>query len=150
MNIHPLHTVICTDKLAKTVNFYEDFFDFYPIFETEDHVIMQRGGDVKTQIAIVDINHESLPDGFRKVTTGLMLNFPVDDIQKSYEHFYYEGIDIASELQAASCGQSYFMLRDPNDNLITIQEKQRTECVALAGTERPLEAVGVTPDKIMA
>ena len=150
MNIYTLHTVICTDKLVKTVNFYEDFFDFYPVFETDDHVIMQRGDDVRSQIAVVDANHETLPEGFRKVTSGLMLNFPVDDIQKSYEHFYYEGIDMASELQAAPCGQSYFMMRDPNDNLITIQEKQRTGRVTLIDNERPLEAVGVTPDKIMA
>lgn len=150
MNIHPLHTVICTDKLVKTVNFYEDFFGFYPVFETDDHVIMQRGSDKKSQIAIIDINHESLPEGFRKVTSGLMLNFPVDDIKKSYEYFYYEGIDMASELQEASCGQDYFMMRDPNDNLITIMQKERTECVTLTNPERPLEVVGVTQSQIMA
>lgn len=150
MNIHPLHTVICTDKLVKTVNFYEDFFEFVPVFETEDHVIMQRGDDTKSQIAIIDVNHASLPEGFRNVTSGLMLSFPVDDIQKSYEHFYYEGVDMASELAMASCGQNFFMMKDPNNNLITLTEKERTECVTLINNERPLETLSVTQNQIMA
>lgn len=150
MNIQPLHTVICTDKLVKTVNFYEDFFDFVPVFETDDHVIMQRGSDKKSQIAVIDVNHEALPEGYRKVTTGLMLNIPVEDIQKSFEHFYYEGLDLASEVAEAKCGQTYFMIEDPNNNLITIFEKKQTERVALIDHERPLDTVGVTQNKIMA
>ncbi len=150
MNIHPLHTVICTDRLVKTVNFYEDFFEFVPVFETEDHVLMQRGDDVKSQIAIIDVNHASLPDGFRNVTSGLMLSFPVDDVKKSYEHFYYEGVDMASAPATASCGQEYFMMKDPNNNLITLIENERTECVAFIDNERPLETMSATQDQIMA
>jgi predicted enzyme related to lactoylglutathione lyase len=146
MNIHPLHTVICTDKLAKTVNFYEDFFGYAPVFERDDHVVLRRNGERGTEIAIMDIEHESIPDGFRKVTTGLMLNFYVESLDESFEYFYYEGVDIASEVSEAPCGEKFFMLKDPNDNLITImrkEHKQRSD-VTPAEIEPPFDAVAAS------
>ena len=134
------------------MNFYEDFFGYVPVFEKDDYVILRREGMSETEIAIIDINHTSIPEGFRNVTTGLMLSFYVENLEESYEHFYYEGLDIASELAESSCGGSYFMLKDPNDNLITIMQKEHVErsCVTCVDIDPPLDVTGVTPQHQMA
>jgi predicted enzyme related to lactoylglutathione lyase len=147
MNIHPLHTVICTDKVARTVNFYEDFFGYSPVFERGNHVILRRNGVRESELAVVGVDHVSIPDGFRNVTTGLMLNFYVEDLEESFEHFYYEGLDIASEMSDAPCGEKYFILRDPNNNLITIMKKEHRERNSEdpANIEIPFDATCTAP-----
>jgi len=118
-----LYPIISTADLRKTTNFYEDFFDFVPVFEMEGYVFMHRKDREDMCLALMDANHADIPEEFRKPAQGLILNFPVDDVHAAYEACYMEGLDIRSEPAIAACGRRHFFVTDPNGILIDVMQE---------------------------
>jgi len=117
------YPIICSDNFEQTVAFYEDHFEFVPSLEMEGFVILSRETWQNVYLAVIDCNHEAIPERFRKPVSGMILNFPTDKVQKIYDRLYDEGLDIVSEPVDAKCGRKHFYVEDPNGILIDVAEE---------------------------
>lgn len=120
------YPVLCTKKYAQTVNYFEDHFDYAPEFELPNFSILKRKGHDNNYIAIIDDNHEQIPEEFRGSTKGVILTYPVDNINTTYQQLYWEGLNILSEPVEAICKETkHFYVVDPNGILIDIVENPK-------------------------
>tara|TARA_B100000780_G_scaffold242657_1_gene185540 strand:- start:139 stop:615 length:477 start_codon:yes stop_codon:yes gene_type:complete len=117
------YPVICTRNYAQTVNFYEDHFGFAPEFEMPDFSILKRSDSENDYIAIIDENHEVIPKQYHRSIKGMILHFPVKDVNVAYQQFYWEGLNIITEPgQSPNIGLKHFFVEDPNGILISVAE----------------------------
>ena len=121
------YPIICSEKYIKTVNFYEDHFEFVPEFEEANFVILKRKDRDDIYLAIIDTNHKGIPDRYRKSVSGMILNYPVKDTRAAYQQYYWEGLNIVSEPEVSSCARKHFFVEDPNGILIDIAEDVEIE-----------------------
>lgn len=117
------YPIICTDDYVQTVNFYEDHFDFRPEFELPQFSIIKRQGDDNSFIAIVDKNHDCIPEQYQAKTKGMILHLPVGNADMAYQQLYWEGVSIIREPSIVpDIGAKHFYVEDPNGILIFIAE----------------------------
>ncbi|MCB1531941.1 MAG: glyoxalase [Alphaproteobacteria bacterium] len=117
------YPIICTEKFKDTVNYYEDHLGFVPQFEIfQNFVILKRDTYADVFIAIVDAHSQEIPQEYRRKSSGIILNFPVEDVQKTYDEFYIEGLEVLNEPKVSICGRKHFFVVDPNGILIDVAE----------------------------
>ena len=117
------YPIICTGDFVHTVAFYEDYFEYVPVLEMENFVILQRKEWSDMYLAIIDSNHQAIPARYRKPVRGMILSFPVHSAQKAFLELYMEGLNVLSEPEPALCGRSHFFVEDPNGILIDVAEE---------------------------
>ena len=73
------------------------------------------------EIAIIDKNHETIPERFRQQSKGIILNFEVEDVDKTYERISKdENMNILLEIQNEEWGQRHFIFEGPDNLLIDV------------------------------
>ena len=75
-------------------------------------------GGVGYQLALLEYTHPSVPAGFRQATSGLILNFEVENVDAEYERLMAAGLKAHLELRSEDWGQRHFITSDPNGILI--------------------------------
>ena len=116
------YPIICTENFKQTVAFYEDHFDFVSAFELDGFVILQRQNWPDMYLAIIDSHNKAIPEAYQRPTSGMILNFPVDDAKSTYDRLYWEGLNLVTEPQNALCGRKHFFVEDPSGILIDVAE----------------------------
>lgn len=117
------YPIICTDKFRDTVNYYEDYLGFSVQFEiVQNFVILKRNSYKDVYVAILDINNHEIPEEYRRSSSGVILNFPVEDVEKAYDELYIEGLEILDKPKISICGRKHFFVVDPNGILINVAE----------------------------
>lgn len=116
------YPIICTHKFVETVNFYEDYLNYSPEMEMVNYVILKRNDWDNCYLAIIDTAHPGIPDQYRKQVSGMLLNYPVNNVDQTYEDLYWEGLNIVSELTTTPCFKKRFFIEDPNGILIAVGE----------------------------
>lgn len=115
------YPIICTDKYAETVGFYEDGLNFEPIYEEDEKFITLRRRDNHDQhLSVISMDYKWLREKDRRVPAGLILFYGVDDLEKTYDQFYLDGMNVVSEIQTSPDGAKYFLMEDPNEILIAL------------------------------
>jgi len=120
MKLTSYYPVICTAALAETRAFYEGFFDFAPVFESDWYVHLTSRSDSRVNLAIMDHSHPTIPDGYRKPAQGLLLNFEVEDVDAVYEKARAAGLNIRLTLRDEDFGQRHFIMADPSGVLVDV------------------------------
>lgn len=116
------YPIICTENYVKTVNFYEDHFEFIPEFELSGFTILNHKHNENMYLAIMDRTHDAIPEQYKKTVSGMILNYPVKDVNAAYQQYYWEGLNIVSEPAVAPCARKHFFIEDPNGILIDIAQ----------------------------
>jgi uncharacterized glyoxalase superfamily protein PhnB len=117
-NFHP---TIVSEKLGPTVNFYEDYFGFVATLEQDGFTLLQKEANPNDRIAIFDKTHQCVT-GRVNTVQGLILNIAVDDVKKTYDALYMEGLEIYKEYGTDIHGRKHFVVFDPNGVLINVHE----------------------------
>jgi catechol 2,3-dioxygenase-like lactoylglutathione lyase family enzyme len=121
MNIKSLYTVICTEDVETSKDFYLKHFPFEITFEADWYVSLKTKSEPHFELALLDATHETIPTDHRKsVSGGLILNFEVEDVDAIYQAFKNAGIPIHLELHSEAFGQRHFIIADPNNVLIDV------------------------------
>lgn len=121
------YPIVCTEKFVQAVAFYEDHFGYSPAFEMDGFVILKRQDRDDAYLAIIDSNHGVIPEHYRRSVKGMILNFPVENVNSTFQEFYWEGLNIVSEPESALCGRKHFFVEDPNGILIDVAENVSIE-----------------------
>lgn len=117
------YPIICTVSFAKTINFYEDHFEFLVAYETESFAILKRKNASSIYLAVMDTEHAPVPEHYHRHAGGMILNFPVHDVEQAYKELYWEGLTILGEPSVSeSSGRKHFFVEDPNGILINIAQ----------------------------
>ena len=114
------YPVIMTGDVAGTARFYQDHFRFKPVFDSDWYVHLQSEEDPSVNLAVLDGDHETVPEEGRGRATGLLLNFEVEDVDAVHERVASAGLPILRSLRDEEFGQRHFITRDPNGVLIDV------------------------------
>ena len=120
MNVTSYYPVIMTRDVAGTQAFYERHFGFRTLFTADWYVHLQLDGDESVNLAVLDGQHETIPQSGRGVVGGVLLNFEVDDVDAVYAHVQAAGLPILRTLRDEAFGQRHFITTDPNGVLIDV------------------------------
>ena len=118
MKIESLYPVLGTERIEELREFYTALLQLEVTFEADWYVSLKSPGEPTFQLALLDHTHPSVPEGFRRPTTGLILNFEVEDVDAEYARLQQAGLPIHLELRSEDWGQRHFITADPNGVLI--------------------------------
>lgn len=114
------YPVILTDQVSETTAFYRAHFAFAPAFESDWYVHLQSEEDPKVNLAILQGDHETVPEPARGRVSGLILNFEVEDVDAVFDRAKKDGLPILLPVRDEDFGQRHFITQDPNGVLIDV------------------------------
>lgn len=114
------YPIICTKDYVKTVNFYEDYLNYSPVFELESYVVLKRNDWNNSYLAVIDTTHPNIPAQYQRQVSGMMLTHPVLNVQAARDQFYFEGVQIITSPDACLSIKDQFLIEDPNGVLIMV------------------------------
>ncbi|MDO9357497.1 MAG: VOC family protein [Polaromonas sp.] len=120
MKVTSYYPVIMSADVAGTAAFYQTHFGFEPLFTADWYVHLQLESDPSVNLAILDGQHETIPQVGRGRVSGLLLNFEVDDPDAVHDRLVRAGLPILRSLRDEAFGQRHFITSDPNGVLIDI------------------------------
>ncbi len=120
MNLTQYYPVLQTSDVQGTAKFYQDHFAFTPMFETDWYVHLQSKTDPHVNLAILDGQHETIPEAGRGSSRGFILNFEVSDVDDVYSALRDAGLPILKPICDEAFGQRHFITADPNGVLIDV------------------------------
>ncbi|MFS8047491.1 VOC family protein [Rhizobium sp. BR 314] len=120
MKVTSYYPVIMTERVEETAAFYRTHFGFQENFASDWYVHLQHGQDSAINLAILDGQHETIPEQGRGRVAGLLLNFEVDDVDAVYDRVRRAGLPILLAIRDEAFGQRHFITADPNGVLIDI------------------------------
>ncbi len=120
MKVTSYYPVLMVDDVAATSAFYVAHFGFKALFEADWYVHLQSASDDTVNLAILNGQHETVPQAARGRAAGLLLNFEVEDVDTVHKRLVDAGLPIHLSLRDEAFGQRHFMTCDPNGVLIDI------------------------------
>jgi len=120
MKVTSYYPVIMTADVAASAAFYQTHFGFTPLFASDWYVHLQLEGDPSVNLAILDGQHDTIPEAGRGRVSGLLLNFEVEDPDAVHDQLKAAGLPILLSLRDEAFGQRHFITSDPNGVLIDI------------------------------
>ncbi len=114
------YPVLGVEKLTNSSEFYIEHFGFELRFANDWYIHLVSTSDESINLALVKFDHESIPAGYRNRSSGLILNFEVDDVDAEYRRLQQQGVNFLLELRDEPWGQRHFILADPAGNLIDV------------------------------
>jgi catechol 2,3-dioxygenase-like lactoylglutathione lyase family enzyme len=122
MIVNSFYPVILTEKVERSAKFYTTYFGFETVYESNWYVSLKLvSGDHSYELAILDKSHSTIPQAFRTMVRGLILNFEVDDVDAEYNRLIKEeNLPLEQDIRDEDFGQRHFITSDPNGILIDI------------------------------
>ncbi|NUK08753.1 VOC family protein [Streptomyces lunaelactis] len=115
------YPVICSRQLKESVEFYTTLLGFEKTFETDWYVSLRRSEAPHYELALVDAEHETVPEAFRRPAQGLLLNFEVTDVDAEHMRLVEQaGLTPELTLRSEDFGQRHFIVSAPDGVLIDI------------------------------
>jgi catechol 2,3-dioxygenase-like lactoylglutathione lyase family enzyme len=108
------------DDVAATAAFYVKHLYFRTLFEADWYVHLQSICDPTVNLAILQGDHDTIPEVARGRASGVLLNFEVEDVDAMHEAAVAAGLPILLSLRDEDFGQRHFITSDPNGVLIDI------------------------------
>ncbi|QRG66529.1 VOC family protein [Brevibacillus choshinensis] len=122
MKISSSYPVILTQQVSDTAKFYIDSFGFVSTFESDWYVSLKNDQSGHSfELAILDAAHSTIPEGYRQPTTGLILNFEVENVDAEYNRLIVQSrLPLHLDIRDEAFGQRHFITSDPNGVLLDI------------------------------
>lgn len=114
--------IICTDKFAQTVDFYEDHMGFTLAVETDGYALMKREGREGVWLSVIDRSCQCKQETCKDDRADIVLSYPVKDVGQVYEKFYWDGLTLGDEPDGTDAGDAHFTVEDPNGILINVSQ----------------------------
>lgn len=112
-----------TDKVAETAAFYCRYFGYAAVFESDWYVSLRHASAPQFELAVLQPQHDSVPQGHRANVQGLLINIEVEDARAEHARLIEEhGLPLARPLRDDSWGQRHFITLDPAGTLIDVIE----------------------------
>ena len=105
------------DKIRGQADFFINFFNFEESFVCDWYISLKN--DNGFELALIDNQHETIPNNYRHITKGIILNFEVDDVDKIYNSIKNR-VNIVYDTKDKDFEQRHFIVERPNEILIDV------------------------------
>lgn len=120
MKISQYYPVLMTNTPAKLSAFYQEHFGFAVRFESDWYVHLQSPENPGVNLALLDGQHQTIPESARAKAVGVILNFEVPNVDEVHERLTARGLPVLHSLRDEAFGQRHFITSDPDGTLIDI------------------------------
>lgn len=118
MTVTGCYPVLMTPDVARTAAFYREVLGFTPTFTADWYVSMRLGDH---ELAVLRFDHPTVPERFRAVPRGIIVNIEVDDVDTVHERLTREhGLTPILPLRDEDFGQRHFIVAGPDEVLVDI------------------------------
>lgn len=115
-----IFTVVCSDNVAASRDFYIDLFDFEVIFEADWYIQLQGRHRSHPQLGIVARDHDSVPARFQERPAGVLVSVEVDDVDAVHDRAVAAGHRMELTLRSEEWGQRHFITVDPDGAAVDV------------------------------
>jgi len=120
MKLTQYYPVLMVEDVFVISTFYQTHFGFRVLFDSDWYVHLQLTLDATVNLAILQGDHETIPEAARGRVSGVLLNFEVEDVDAMYDEFMKKNLPILLALRDEPFGQRHFITRDPSGVLIDV------------------------------
>ena len=120
MPLESFYPVLLTDDVAASARFYTEHMGFAKVFESDWYVSLKHQENPAYELAIISADHETIPEGFRRSTSALLLNFEVPNVESEYERLQVAGVNILQQLEDLPAGQRHFICLAPGGVMVDV------------------------------
>ncbi|MEI5584042.1 MULTISPECIES: VOC family protein [unclassified Agromyces] len=113
------YPVLCSEDVAASASFYCENFGFDVTFESDWYVSL-RHPHTRTELALLDPSHESVPDGYGTPARGVLVNLELDDVDAVASRLEAAGVPVVQALRSEPFGQRHVIVRDPGGVLVDV------------------------------
>lgn len=123
MPLKSFYPVLLAEDVEASARFYTEHMGFSEVFRSDWYVSLKHRENPAYELAILQRNHQTIPEGFRERSSCLLLNFEVSDAQSEYERLQNAGVRIVQPLRDEAFGQRHFIGVDPEGVMVDIIEE---------------------------
>lgn len=116
--INSYYPVISTFEGLQLAEFFSTRLGFETVFESGWYWHLTLHGQSQVNIALLQADHPSVPDAYRKPVQGLLLNFEMDDVTAFYAQHESTQWEIVLPLKDEDWGQRHFIVATPAAGLL--------------------------------
>ena len=121
MKLTQFYPVLMVKDVKEVAGFYMAHLGFRPMFEADWYVHLQSAADETINLAILDADHETIPELCRGATVeGMLLNFEVADVDAKHTELSAAGLPMLLPLRDEPFGQLHFITQDPAGVMIDV------------------------------
>lgn len=117
MSVTSLYPVLMSNDVAATAAFYRSTLGFETTFEIDWYVSLRLGN---YELAILAYDHDSIPQEYRKLAQGVLVNVEVNDVDELYKRLLGESVEIVQPLRDEAFGQRHFIVAAPDGVLLDV------------------------------
>lgn len=117
MSVTSFYPVLMSDDVPTAASFYREVLGFETTFESDWYVSLRLEA---FELAILAYDHETVPEGYRALPRGVIVNLEVDNANELYQQLTQANVEIFLPLRDEAFGQRHFILIAPDDVLLDI------------------------------
>ena len=107
------HPIQMTADIQQNALFWQQHFDFSPIFSIDWYVHLQRAQTPELNMAVIAADHDTIPQAARQAIAGLLPNLEVIDVDAAHDRLRQAGLPILQAARDEAFGQRHFILLPP-------------------------------------
>ncbi|WP_336632673.1 MULTISPECIES: VOC family protein [unclassified Microbacterium] len=118
MSVTSFYPVLMSRDVVAAASFYRDVLGFETTFEADWYVSLRLG---TFEIAILDLDHPTVPSGYAAVPSGVILNLEVDDVDGVHRGLVERpDVEIVLPLRDEDFGQRHVIIAAPDGVLLDV------------------------------
>jgi catechol 2,3-dioxygenase-like lactoylglutathione lyase family enzyme len=118
--LESFYPVLLTEDVRASASFYTEHMGFAKVFESDWYVSLKHRENPAYELAIISADHETIPEGYRRSTSSLLLNFEVPSVESEYERLRAAGVKILQPLEDLPAGQRHFICQAPGGVMVDV------------------------------
>ena len=120
MSLESFYPVLLSEDVTASARFYTEHMGFAKVFESDWYMSLKHRENPAYELAIISAYHETIPEGYRRSTSALLLNFEVPSVESEYERLRAAGVKILQPLEDLPAGQRHFICRAPGGIMVDV------------------------------
>ena len=120
MQTNQYYPLIQVADVTGTAAFYQRHLGFRPMFESDWYVHLQSQTDPSVNLAVLQHDHDTIPEAGRGETKGMILTFEVEDVDTEDSRLRKAGVRVVQTLRDEPHGQRHAIYADPNGILVDL------------------------------
>ncbi|MFI7075863.1 VOC family protein [Micromonospora sp. NPDC049903] len=118
MTVTSFYPVLTSQDVAAAAGFYRRTLGFESTYESDWYVSLRLG---TFELAILAHDHPTIPDGYRKLPRGVIVNLEVDDVDAVHARLTDEaGLTPVLAIRDEDFGQRHFIVAAPDGVLLDV------------------------------
>lgn len=117
MSATSFYPVLMSQDVTAAAAFYRDIIGFETTYDSDWYVSLRLGS---FELGLVAADHATIPDPYRSVPRGVILNLEVDDVDAIHARLAAAGLTPVLPLRTEDFGQRHFIVTAPDDVLLDV------------------------------